>query len=73
MALSLGYLLPTRERIMEEQHVAVPAFALADRAQQLGLGLGPRLGAHQAASRPADHDCKACGDCVSLEREWHEI
>lgn len=37
MALSLGYLLPTRELIMEDQHEAATPLELADRAEQLGL------------------------------------
>ncbi len=37
MALSLGYLLPTRELIMDGQNEATSTLALADRAEQLGL------------------------------------
>ncbi len=37
MALSLGYLLPTRELIMEGQHETASTLALADRAERLGL------------------------------------
>ena len=37
MALSLGYLLPTRELIMDGQHEALSTLTLADRAEQLGL------------------------------------
>ncbi len=37
MTLSLGYLLPTRELIMEGQHETAATLALADRAEQLGL------------------------------------
>jgi alkanesulfonate monooxygenase SsuD/methylene tetrahydromethanopterin reductase-like flavin-dependent oxidoreductase (luciferase family) len=37
MVLSLGYLLPTRELIMEGRHEAASTLALADRAERLGL------------------------------------
>ncbi len=37
MALSLGYLLPTRELIMDGVHKTSSTLALADRAEQLGL------------------------------------
>jgi alkanesulfonate monooxygenase SsuD/methylene tetrahydromethanopterin reductase-like flavin-dependent oxidoreductase (luciferase family) len=37
MSLRIGYLLPTRERIMEGQYDAAPLFALADRAEKLGF------------------------------------
>ena len=37
MALSLGYLLPTRELMREGRHEAASTLALADRAEQLGL------------------------------------
>lgn len=33
----LGYLLPTRERVMEGQHETAPLFALAERAEGLGF------------------------------------
>jgi alkanesulfonate monooxygenase SsuD/methylene tetrahydromethanopterin reductase-like flavin-dependent oxidoreductase (luciferase family) len=33
----LGYLLPTRERIMEGQHATAPLLALAERAEALGF------------------------------------
>jgi hypothetical protein len=36
MAVKLGYLLPTREQIMEGRPEAGPLLALADRAEALG-------------------------------------
>ena len=37
MALKIGYLLPTRERVMEGQHRTAPLLDLAGRAQTLGF------------------------------------
>jgi alkanesulfonate monooxygenase SsuD/methylene tetrahydromethanopterin reductase-like flavin-dependent oxidoreductase (luciferase family) len=37
MALRIGYLLPTREQIMEGRPAAGPLLALAERAERLGL------------------------------------
>ncbi len=37
MTVSLGYLLPTRERVMAGQHGTGPILALADRAADLGF------------------------------------
>ncbi len=36
MAIRIGYLLPTRERVMSGQHEAAPLLALAERAESLG-------------------------------------
>ena len=37
MSLRLGYLLPTREHVMEGRHEAAPLLALAEKAEALGL------------------------------------
>ena len=37
MALRLGYLLPTREQVMEGRPEAAPLLALAERAEGLGF------------------------------------
>jgi len=36
MALKLGYLLPTREQIMDGRPEAAPLLSLAERAERLG-------------------------------------
>ena len=36
MAPKLGYLLPTRERIMEGKHEVAPMLAAAEKAEALG-------------------------------------
>jgi probable F420-dependent oxidoreductase len=36
-ALSIGYLLPTRERVMTGRHETAPLLALAERAERLGF------------------------------------
>src|SRR3954468_19544013 len=36
MAVRIGYLLPTRERVMEGRPEAAPLLALAERAEALG-------------------------------------
>ena len=37
MSIRIGYLLPTRERIMAEQPQAAPLLELAERAERLGF------------------------------------
>ncbi|MBO0711174.1 MAG: LLM class flavin-dependent oxidoreductase, partial [Acetobacteraceae bacterium] len=37
MAVKIGYLLPTRERVMEGQHATAPLLDLAGRAETLGF------------------------------------
>ena len=42
MSIRIGYLLPTRERIMAEQPQAAPLLELAERAERMGFVLsGP--------------------------------
>ena len=45
MAVRIGYLLPTREQVMEGRPEAAPLLALAERAEALGydFDLGRRL------------------------------
>jgi len=37
MSIRIGYLLPTRERIVAEQRQAAPLLELAERAERLGF------------------------------------
>ena len=52
----IGYLLPTREQVMEGQPEAAPLLALADARRGAGLrfDLGRRFGDGAAAPRSAD-------------------
>src|SRR5580700_8580959 len=53
MAPRIGYLLPTRERVMESRPAAAPLLALAERAE--GLGFDSILVGHSLLARPR-HD-----------------
>ena len=52
MASRIGYLLPTRERVMEGRPETGPLLDLAARAERLGfeLGVGRRLALGAAAA-----------------------
>jgi hypothetical protein len=60
MSIRIGYLLPTRERIMAEQPQAAPLLELAERAERLGFVLsGP---VYQRNRRPQGGTGRLQGD-----------
>src|SRR5262249_30122132 len=51
MFIRIGYLLPTRERIMAEQPQAAPLLELAERAERVSVPLCPSWRASPSARR----------------------
>jgi hypothetical protein len=51
MSIRIGYLLPTRERIMAEQPQAAPLLELAERAERVLTGQGQTMQRQTLAMR----------------------
>jgi hypothetical protein len=60
MSIRIGYLLPTRERIMAEQPQAAPLLELAERAERLGFVLSRPV--YQRNRRPQGGTGRLQGD-----------
>jgi len=69
MSIRIGYLLPTRERIMAEQPQAAPLLELAERAGRLGFDSVWASARDQSLwmllQSPVATPCAAGGSCLA--------